>query len=186
MARPPISGRKSSNASSTFSRSSGKKSSINSGIIVEDSPKSQNTSSMSTSAEKTLQNDKEKSLNTPNTVASQINGQSSSNSLSNINTDLQSDISNECKIVTITKTSAGLGFSISVIGQGSDSMVVIKSVIPDGAASQSGHIESGDDLLEVNGRELKGLPYNEVTNILRLIPPGIVVLKIKHTINEAI
>ena len=42
----------------------------------------------------------------------------------------------------------------------------IRSVFPDGPVGQNGCIQSGDELLEVNGKKLRGLYFTNVVSIL--------------------
>ncbi|EDV26511.1 uncharacterized protein TRIADDRAFT_54587 [Trichoplax adhaerens] len=192
IARPAMTGHKASSSSSfAISQSRRRKSSGNSYTgSIELKPDGQKAlnNSISRSIVTPQERDKQKLLNNVESAVTnpQVDQQISLSNPNSVASVPQIDTLSHCKVVKINKTAAGLGFSVGVIGKGCDSTVVIKSILPYGAASQSGNIESGDDLLEVNGLPMQGLPYNEVTNVLKSTPPGVVVLKIRHTNNEAI
>ncbi|XP_013421813.1 multiple PDZ domain protein isoform X5 [Lingula anatina] len=46
----------------------------------------------------------------------------------------------------------------------------IRSILPDGPVGANGKLESGDELLEVNGRKLLGLSHVDVVKILKELP----------------
>ncbi|CAG0889018.1 unnamed protein product [Cyprideis torosa] len=66
------------------------------------------------------------------------------------------------KIVRIDKTSEPLGATVRNEGDA----VVIARVVRGGAAERSGLLHEGDEILEVNGVEMRGRSVNEVCDIL--------------------
>ncbi|XP_025086177.1 tyrosine-protein phosphatase non-receptor type 13-like isoform X6 [Pomacea canaliculata] len=60
------------------------------------------------------------------------------------------------------------------------SSVLVESVVPGGAADRGGILQPGDQLLEVNGKEIKGYNSAEVAQVLRAAPAACV-LKVART-----
>ena len=73
------------------------------------------------------------------------------------------------------KPNGGLGISLEgtvekVDGAEQNPHHYIRSVLPDGPVGQNGRLQSGDELLEVNGRKLLGLYHTDVVGILKDLP----------------
>ena len=73
------------------------------------------------------------------------------------------------------KPNGGLGISLEgtvekVDGAEQNPHHYIRSVLPNGPVGQNGHLQSGDELLEVNGRKLLGLYHTDVVGILKDLP----------------
>ena len=69
------------------------------------------------------------------------------------------------------KPNGGLGISLEgtvekVDGAEQNPHHYIRSVLPDGPVGQNGRLQSGDELLEVNGRKLLGLYHTDVVRRL--------------------
>ena len=69
------------------------------------------------------------------------------------------------------KPNGGLGISLEgtvekVDGAEQNPHHYIRSVLPDGPVGQNGRLQSGDELLEVNGRKLLGLYHTDVVSRL--------------------
>ncbi|XP_030643551.1 multiple PDZ domain protein [Chanos chanos] len=85
----------------------------------------------------------------------------------------------QCRTITLDRGSAGLGFSI-VGGYRSphgDLPIYVKTIFPKGAAIEDGRLQSGDQLIEVNGRSLEGVTHAEAVEILKR-SDGIVTLTV--------
>lgn len=81
-----------------------------------------------------------------------------SNALSNMPQDTDSNI----RIVTIEKSNEPLGATVRNDGEA----VVIGRIVRGGAADKSGLLREGDEVLEVNGVELRGKSVNAVCDLL--------------------
>ena len=73
------------------------------------------------------------------------------------------------------KPSGGLGISLEgtvekVDGAEQNPHHYIRSVLPNGPVGQNGRLQSGDELLEVNGKKLLGLYHTDVVGILKDLP----------------
>ena len=73
------------------------------------------------------------------------------------------------------KEGGGLGISLEgtvekVDGSEQNPHHYIRSVLPNGPVGQDGRLNSGDELLEVNGRKLLGLYHSDVVAILKELP----------------
>ena len=73
------------------------------------------------------------------------------------------------------KANGGLGISLEgtvekVDGAEQNPHHYIRSVLPNGPVGQNGRLQSGDELLEVNGRKLLGLYHTDVVGILKDLP----------------
>ena len=71
------------------------------------------------------------------------------------------------------KLTGGLGISLEgtvekVDGEEQNPHHYIRSVLPNGPVGQNGRLQSGDELLEVNGRKLLGLYHTDVVGILKV------------------
>ena len=71
------------------------------------------------------------------------------------------------------KLTGGLGISLEgtvekVDGEEQNPHHYIRSVLPNGPVGQNGKLQSGDELLEVNGKKLLGLYHGDVVGILKV------------------
>ncbi|EDO27240.1 predicted protein, partial [Nematostella vectensis] len=85
------------------------------------------------------------------------------------------------KEITLEKGPSGLGFSV---GGGRDSLygdtpIYIKYVFKDSASSRSG-LEIGDEVLEVNGRHMRGMTNVEALEAIRALPYGAIVIRVRR------
>uniref|UniRef100_A0A8C0VB03 FERM and PDZ domain containing 2 n=1 Tax=Cyanistes caeruleus TaxID=156563 RepID=A0A8C0VB03_CYACU len=83
--------------------------------------------------------------------------------------------------VKLTKNSGGLGFSVlQMEGDACEhlggAIVRIKRLFPGQPAEENGEIEVGDVILNVNGKPLKGLLYQDVLHLLRGAPREVTLL----------
>ncbi|XP_018571976.1 patj homolog isoform X2 [Anoplophora glabripennis] len=89
--------------------------------------------------------------------------------------------SEEIEYVELIKSDRGLGFSILDYQDPLDpksSVIVVRSLVPHGAAEQNGKITPGDRLISVNGKIIKNATLDQAVQALKGIPPGIVKLGI--------
>ncbi|KAK0394235.1 hypothetical protein QR680_000641 [Steinernema hermaphroditum] len=84
-------------------------------------------------------------------------------------------------IVQLEKDTKGLGFSVAdyqdPVHHG-DSVIVIRSLVPGGAAQADGRIVPGDRLLFVNGEDLSNCSLDRAVSVLKAAPLGLVRLGI--------
>lgn len=78
-------------------------------------------------------------------------------------------------IIHKQKPNGGLGISLEgtvekVDGEEQNPHHYIRSVLPNGPVGMSGILQSGDELLEVNGRKLLGIYHTDVVAILKDLP----------------
>uniref|UniRef100_A0A4W2GF91 InaD-like protein n=1 Tax=Bos indicus x Bos taurus TaxID=30522 RepID=A0A4W2GF91_BOBOX len=89
--------------------------------------------------------------------------------------------SSEVKIVELVKDHKGLGFSILDYQDPLDptrSVIVIRSLVPDGVAERGGGLLPGDRLVSVNQYCLDNSTLAEAVEVLKAVPPGTVRLGI--------
>uniref|UniRef100_A0A452FVA7 InaD-like protein n=1 Tax=Capra hircus TaxID=9925 RepID=A0A452FVA7_CAPHI len=89
--------------------------------------------------------------------------------------------SSEVKIVELVKDHKGLGFSILDYQDPLDptrSVIVIRSLVPDGVAERGGELLPGDRLVSVNQYCLDNVTLAEAVEVLKAVPPGTVHLGI--------
>ncbi|XP_068848574.1 inaD-like protein isoform X2 [Capricornis sumatraensis] len=89
--------------------------------------------------------------------------------------------SSEVKIVELVKDHKGLGFSILDYQDPLDptrSVIVIRSLVPDGVAERGGELLPGDRLVSVNQYCLDNITLAEAVEVLKAVPPGSVRLGI--------
>lgn len=101
-----------------------------------------------------------------------------SRSLEGTNVAMWSD---EVEYVELIKGDKGLGFSILDYQDPLDrksSVIVVRSVIPNGPAEQNGRIMPGDKLISVNGKVIKNAPLDQAVQALKGTLPGVVKLGI--------
>ncbi|KAM6894815.1 multiple PDZ domain protein isoform 2-T2 [Lycodopsis pacificus] len=75
--------------------------------------------------------------------------------------------------IDISKGCTGLG--LSIVG-GCDTLlgaIIIHEVYEEGAASKDGRLWAGDQILEVNGIDLRDATHDEAINVLRQTPQGV-------------
>ncbi|XP_058236250.1 par-3 family cell polarity regulator beta a isoform X2 [Hemibagrus wyckioides] len=78
------------------------------------------------------------------------------------------------KMINLTKGQDGLGFTVvtrdsAVHGPGP---ILVKSILPRGAAVRDGRLQSGDRILEVNGVDISGYRQEELVAMLRSTKQG--------------
>ncbi|XP_074035786.1 patj homolog isoform X2 [Leptinotarsa decemlineata] len=119
------------------------------------------------------------SLNTSSTVTDEPSLQKAkSRSLEVTNVAMWSE---EIEYVELVKTDRGLGFSILDYQDPMDaqsSVIVVRSLVPKGAAEQNGKITPGDRLVSVNGKVIKNASLDQAVQALKGTPPGVVKLGI--------
>lgn len=101
-----------------------------------------------------------------------------SRSLDGTNVAMWSD---DVEFVDLIKGDKGLGFSVLDYQDPLDrksSVIVVRSVIPNGPAEQNGRIMPGDKLISVNGKVIKNVPLDQAVQALKATLPGIVKLGI--------
>ncbi|XP_037135849.1 partitioning defective 3 homolog isoform X4 [Syngnathus acus] len=76
--------------------------------------------------------------------------------------------------IQLKKGPEGLGFSITSrdVPIAGSAPIVVKNILPRGAAIQDGRLKAGDRLLEVGGVDLNGKTQEEVVALLRAAPMG--------------
>lgn len=87
----------------------------------------------------------------------------------------------DSQFIDLLKTEDGLGFSILDYQDpldASDSVIVIRGLIPGGSADLSKLIFPGDKLISVDDVQLKGKNLNEVVSLLKSLQIGLVKLEI--------
>ncbi|XP_060716097.1 par-3 family cell polarity regulator beta a isoform X1 [Tachysurus vachellii] len=92
------------------------------------------------------------------------------------------------RIVNLTKGSDGLGFTVvtrdsAVHGPGP---ILVKSILPRGAAVRDGRLQSGDRILEVNGVDISGYRQEELVAMLRSTKQGETVSLLVSKQDEAV
>ena len=80
-----------------------------------------------------------------------------------------------------SKSGGGLGVSLEGTVDVEDGVELrphhyIRSILPNGAVGADGRLQAGDELLEVNSRQLFGLNNVEVVRILKELPPDVVLV----------
>lgn len=84
--------------------------------------------------------------------------------------------------ITLEKGASGLGFSL---GGGQDSMygdapIHVRYVFKESVAGRSGVLKPGDEILEVNGQKVAYMSNVDVLELIRRLPYGPVVMKIRR------
>ena len=84
--------------------------------------------------------------------------------------------------ITLEKGASGLGFSL---GRGQDSLygdapIHVRYVFKDSVAGSSGVLKAGDEILEVNGQRVAYMTNVDVLELIRSLPYGQVVMKIRR------
>ncbi|KAK0157672.1 hypothetical protein PV328_011382 [Microctonus aethiopoides] len=91
-----------------------------------------------------------------------------------------SRIADNIKIIRIEKTNEPLGATVRNEGDA----VIIGRVVKGGAAAKSGLFNEGDEVLEVNGVEMRGKSVNEVCDILASMQGSLTFLVLPTTNNQ--
>ncbi|CAH0551669.1 unnamed protein product [Brassicogethes aeneus] len=89
--------------------------------------------------------------------------------------------SDDIEYVELLKTDRGLGFSILDYQDPLDpkgTVIVVRSLVPNGAAEHDGKITPGDRLISVNGNVIKNSTLDQAVQALKSTPPGLVKLGI--------
>lgn len=97
-----------------------------------------------------------------------------SRSLDNTNVAMWSDV---VEFIDLYKTDRGLGFSILDYQDPLDAnstVIVVRSLIPNGAALLDGRIKPGDRLISVNDRPISNATLDQAVQILKGTPIGLV------------
>ncbi|CAH1962923.1 unnamed protein product [Acanthoscelides obtectus] len=95
--------------------------------------------------------------------------------------------SEEIEYVDLVKGDKGLGFSILDYQDPLDpksSVIVVRSLVPNGAAEQNGKITPGDRLISVNSKVIKNVTLDEAVQALKGTMPGIVRLGISKPLQR--
>ncbi|XP_017776583.1 PREDICTED: patj homolog [Nicrophorus vespilloides] len=125
------------------------------------------------------------SINTSSTVTITDENslqKSKSRSLENTNLAMWHE---EIDEIDLKKTDRGLGFSILDYQDPLDvksTVIVIRSLVPNGAAELDGRIKPGDRLISVNGKVIKNVPLDQAVQALKSTLPGIVTVGISKPI----
>lgn len=121
------------------------------------------------------------SINTSSTtpVTEELNLQKTkSRSLEATNLAVWSD---KVEFINLKKSDRGLGFSILDYQDPLDSnktVIVIRSLVPNGSAEVDGRITPGDRLISVNGKDIKNVTLDQAVQALKGVPMGVVRLGI--------
>lgn len=97
--------------------------------------------------------------------------------------------SDEVEYVDLIKADKGLGFSILDYQDPLDpksTVIVVRSVIPNGPAEQNGKIMPGDKLISVNGKVIKNVTLDQAVQALKGTLPGIVRLGISKPLPSVV
>ena len=89
--------------------------------------------------------------------------------------------SDEVEFIELIKTDRGLGFSILDYQDPLDpkgTVIVVRSLVPNGAAEHDGRITPGDRLISVDGRVIKNVTLDQAVQALKGTLPGPVKLGI--------
>ncbi|KAJ8925337.1 hypothetical protein NQ315_009167 [Exocentrus adspersus] len=96
--------------------------------------------------------------------------------------------SDDIEFVELLKGDRGLGFSILDYQDPLDpkaSVIVVRSLVPHGAAEQNGKITPGDRLISVNGNVIKNATLDQAVQALKGTPAGIVKLGISKPLSAS-
>ncbi|XP_043917171.1 multiple PDZ domain protein isoform X3 [Protopterus annectens] len=80
----------------------------------------------------------------------------------------------EIVVADVTKFTESSGLGISL--EAKDGHHYIRSVLPEGPVGRSGKLNSGDELLEVNGISLLGQNHKDVVSVLKELPINVTVV----------
>eukprot|EP00062_Callorhinchus_milii_P027978 gi/632991953/ref/XP_007884856.1/ PREDICTED: pro-interleukin-16-like [Callorhinchus milii] len=86
----------------------------------------------------------------------------------------------------LTKGSSGLGFSLNG-GRGSsqgDKPLTVKKVFQGGLAASSGLIQTGDQVMEIQGVTMQDLTCYEAWNLIKSLPTGPVSVRIRKKVEQ--
>lgn len=62
----------------------------------------------------------------------------------------------------------GKGLGISIVGRRNDTGVFISDIVKGGVAEADGHLMQGDQILSVNGEDLRGASQEEAAALLKV------------------
>ncbi|XP_017774513.1 PREDICTED: uncharacterized protein LOC108561189 isoform X2 [Nicrophorus vespilloides] len=124
------------------------------------------------------------------TVDGRLSMQFSICSQESINTKWRDKLTDEVQIVIAELTKEptnGLGISLEGTvdvegGQEVRPHHYIRNILPHGPVGKNGILESGDELLEVNGIQLLGLNHVEVVSILKQLPSLVVLVCARYSV----
>ncbi|KAL5005268.1 hypothetical protein ScPMuIL_018724 [Solemya velum] len=90
--------------------------------------------------------------------------------------------------VTVFKGSRGKGLGFTIVG-GSDSArgslgIYVRRIFSSGVVAEDGRIKEGDEIIELNGEQLKGFSHNEVIAKFRKLQKGPVTLTFRRKIKS--
>ncbi|XP_072390528.1 patj homolog isoform X2 [Diabrotica undecimpunctata] len=95
--------------------------------------------------------------------------------------------SEEIEYIDLKKTDRGLGFSILDYQDPLDprsTVIVVRSLVPHGAAEQNGKLTPGDRLISVNGIVIKNVTLDQAVQVLKGAPLGPVQLGISKPLSS--
>ncbi|XP_020906424.1 pro-interleukin-16, partial [Exaiptasia diaphana] len=86
------------------------------------------------------------------------------------------------KRLKLEKNASGLGFSV---GGGKDSLygdtpIYVKYVFKDSVASKNGELQTGDEIIDVNGQSMRNMSNVEAIETIRALPYGSISVTIRR------
>lgn len=96
--------------------------------------------------------------------------------------------SDDVEIIDLKKGDRGLGFSILDYQDPLDlnsSLIVIRSLVPNGPAEQDGRLKPGDRLISVNGKMIKNATLDEAVQALKSTLPGMVKIGVSRPLSTS-
>lgn len=96
--------------------------------------------------------------------------------------------SEEVDYIELKKGDRGLGFSILDYQDPLDlnkTVIVIRSLVPNGVAEIDGRITPGDRLISVNEKDIRNVTLDQAVQALKRTPPGIVKLGISKPMSNS-
>lgn len=95
--------------------------------------------------------------------------------------------SDEVEMIDLKKGDRGLGFSILDYQDPLDTnatVIVIRSLVPNGPAEQDARLKPGDRLISVNGKVIKNATLDEAVQALKGTLPGIVKIGVSRPLSK--
>ena len=83
-----------------------------------------------------------------------------------ISTELTQEI-NWSHVETIELTNTGRGLGFGIVGGRATGGVVVKTIVPGGAADMDGRLRSGDHILRIEDTDLQDMNSEQVAVVLR-------------------